>query len=98
MLRSKRDREALQKIGLKQPFQEFPHGPSLFLPSSIVKQRLASFCSVYSALSVLIPFRFFPALRSPRFCVNYSVFWVNSVSSLSACRSEERRVGKVFAC
>src|SRR5204862_2117092 len=51
-----------QKIDLKQPFQEFPHGPSLFLPSSIVKQRLASFCSVYSALSVLIPIRFFSLL------------------------------------
>jgi hypothetical protein len=38
MLRSKRDREALQKIHLKQPFEEFPHAPSVFLPSAIVKQ------------------------------------------------------------
>jgi hypothetical protein len=38
MLRSKRDREALQKIDLKQSFEEFPHAPSLFLPSPIVKQ------------------------------------------------------------
>src|SRR6266481_4010351 len=38
MLRSKRDREAFQKIHLKQALQEFPHAPSLFLPSPIVKQ------------------------------------------------------------
>jgi hypothetical protein len=38
MLRSKRDREALQKIDLKQSLEEFPHAPSLFPPSAIVKQ------------------------------------------------------------
>jgi hypothetical protein len=39
ILRPKGDREALQKIHLKQSLKEFPHALSLFPPSLIVKQR-----------------------------------------------------------
>src|SRR2546427_9349495 len=39
MLRTEGDREALQKIYLKQSFQEFPHALSLFLPSLIVRSE-----------------------------------------------------------
>jgi tRNA(adenine34) deaminase len=40
MLRPEGDREPLQEIHLEQSLQEFPHAPSLFPPSPIVKQRL----------------------------------------------------------
>src|SRR5260370_2294003 len=50
------DREAFQKIHLKQSLQEFPHAPSLLPPSPIVKQRLLSFYSVRSIVSIRASF------------------------------------------
>jgi tRNA(adenine34) deaminase len=100
MLRSKRDREALQEIHLKQAFQEFPHALSVFPPSLIVKQQLLSFFSVFSPFSMiseLIPFLFPPrVILSPKMEADIQFMQEALAEARSAAEAGEVPIGAVL--